>query len=44
MARYIVRRLLTMLLTILGVVLSTLHQSSLGALFLLAPSKLHPLW
>jgi Ni/Fe-hydrogenase subunit HybB-like protein len=24
--------------------LSTLHQSSLGALFLIAPSKLHPLW
>jgi len=35
---------LTVLLTILGVVLSTLHQSSLGALFLIAPSKLHPLW
>jgi len=35
---------MTMVLTILGVVLSTLHQSSLGALFLIAPSKLHPLW
>jgi len=35
---------LTMVLTILGVILSTLHQSSLGALFLIAPSKLHPLW
>jgi Ni/Fe-hydrogenase subunit HybB-like protein len=35
---------LTLLLTILGVVLSTLHQSSLGALFLIAPAKLHPLW
>jgi Ni/Fe-hydrogenase subunit HybB-like protein len=35
---------LTIVLTILGVVLSTLHQSSLGALFLIAPSKLHPLW
>ncbi len=35
---------LTLLLTVLGVVLSTLHQSSLGALFLIAPSKLHPLW
>jgi Ni/Fe-hydrogenase subunit HybB-like protein len=35
---------LTPVLTILGVVLSTLHQSSLGALFLIAPSKLHPLW
>jgi Ni/Fe-hydrogenase subunit HybB-like protein len=35
---------LTLLLTIFGVVLSTLHQSSLGALYLIAPSKLHPLW
>jgi Ni/Fe-hydrogenase subunit HybB-like protein len=35
---------LTLLLTIFGIVLSTLHQSSLGALFLIAPSKLHPLW
>ena len=34
----------TLVLTIFGVVLSTLHQSSLGALFLIAPSKLHPLW
>jgi Ni/Fe-hydrogenase subunit HybB-like protein len=31
-------------LTALGVVLSTLHQSSLGALFLTAPGKVHPLW
>lgn len=29
---------------ILGVVLSTLHQSSLGGLMVLAPSKMHPLW
>ncbi len=29
---------------ILGVVLSTLHQSSLGSLWVLAPEKLHPLW
>ncbi|MEG1609767.1 MAG: Ni/Fe-hydrogenase cytochrome b subunit [Bilophila sp.] len=36
--------LFTIPLTILGVVLSTMHQSSLGALFLIAPSKLHPLW
>jgi Ni/Fe-hydrogenase subunit HybB-like protein len=35
---------LTILLTIFGVVLSTMHQSSLGALFLIVPSKLHPLW
>ena len=42
-ARAIVVKL-TLLLTIFGVVLSTLHQSSLGALFLIAQSKLHPLW
>ena len=42
-ARNLVMKL-TILLTIFGVVLSTLHQSSLGALFLIAPSKLHPLW
>lgn len=29
---------------ILGVLLSTLHQSSLGSLFLIMPEKLHPLW
>ena len=42
-ARNLVIRL-TMVLTILGVILSTMHQSSLGSLFLIAPSKLHPLW
>jgi Ni/Fe-hydrogenase subunit HybB-like protein len=35
---------LTLPLVILGVVLSTLHQSSLGSLTLLMPEKLHPLW
>lgn len=29
---------------ILGVVLSTLHQSSLGSLYLIMKGKLHPLW
>jgi Ni/Fe-hydrogenase subunit HybB-like protein len=29
---------------ILGVVLSTLHQSSLGSLLIIEPYKLHPLW
>jgi Ni/Fe-hydrogenase subunit HybB-like protein len=29
---------------ILGVVLSTLHQSSLGSLLLIQPTKLNPLW
>src|ERR1700758_981515 len=31
-------------LVILGVILSTLHQSSLGTLYLIMPEKLHPLW
>ncbi|WP_027370408.1 sulfate respiration complex protein HmcC [Desulfovermiculus halophilus] len=35
---------MTLVLTIFGVILSTLHQSSLGGLYLIAPSKLHPLW
>lgn len=29
---------------IFGVMLSTLHQSSLGAVFLISPSKMSPLW
>jgi Ni/Fe-hydrogenase subunit HybB-like protein len=28
----------------LGFILSTLHQSSLGSLYLIVPTKLHPLW
>ncbi len=36
--------MITLAMTIAGVMLSTLHQSALGALFLLAPGKLHPLW
>jgi len=35
---------LTIALTIFGLLLSTLHQSSLGALFTITPTKLHPLW
>jgi Ni/Fe-hydrogenase subunit HybB-like protein len=31
-------------LVVLGVILSTLHQSSLGTVYLIVPSKLHPLW
>jgi len=31
-------------LVIAGVLLSTLHQSSLGSLYLIVPTKLHPLW
>ena len=36
--------MITIGMTIGGVILSTLHQSALGALFLMAPGKLHPLW
>lgn len=35
---------LTIVLSVSGMVLSTLHQSSLGSLFLIAPGRLHPLW
>lgn len=35
---------MTIALTIFGLLLSILHQSSLGALFLVTPTKLHPLW
>lgn len=31
-------------LVIMGVLLSTLHQSSLGTLYVIVPDKLHPLW
>jgi len=31
-------------LIIVGVILSTLHQSSLGSLYLIVPEKLYPLW
>ncbi|MGB9615733.1 MAG: NrfD/PsrC family molybdoenzyme membrane anchor subunit [Desulfomonilaceae bacterium] len=34
----------TLGLTVAGVLLTTGHQSALGSLFLLMPSKVHPLW
>lgn len=34
----------TLPLVIAGIVLSTLHQSSLGSLFLIMPQRVHPLW
>ena len=40
--RFITRMLIP--LVILGVILSTLHQSSLGTLYLIMPDKLHPFW
>lgn len=42
-----VRKILTSLTigaVIFGIALSTLHQSGLGALFLMAKDKIHPLW
>jgi Ni/Fe-hydrogenase subunit HybB-like protein len=42
-----VRRILTSLTlgaVIFGITLSTLHQSGLGALYLMAKPKIHPLW
>jgi len=35
---------MTVALTIFGLLLSTLHQSTLGAMYLATPTKLHPLW
>lgn len=35
---------LTLPLIIAGIILSTLHQSSLGSLFLIMPHRVHPLW
>jgi Ni/Fe-hydrogenase subunit HybB-like protein len=40
--RWITR--VTVPLVILGVILSTMHQSSLGSLFLIVPQKLYALW
>ena len=37
-------RRITIPLVIAGIVLSTLHQSSLGSLFLISPFRTHPLW
>ncbi|MBI2955866.1 MAG: Ni/Fe-hydrogenase cytochrome b subunit [Acidobacteria bacterium] len=37
-------RVVAIPLVIAGVILSTLHQSSLGSLYLIVPHKLYPLW
>jgi Ni/Fe-hydrogenase subunit HybB-like protein len=39
-----VMRAILIPLVICGVILSTLHQSSLGTLYLIVPEKLHPFW
>ena len=38
------QKILLIPLVIAGVMLSTLHQSSLGSLYLIVPNKLHPFW
>ncbi|MEJ2189039.1 MAG: polysulfide reductase NrfD [Acidobacteriota bacterium] len=35
---------LTIALTVFGLILSTMHQSTLGAMYMVTPTKLHPLW
>jgi len=35
---------ITVALIIAGIILSTVHQSALGAMYLMTPAKLHPLW
>lgn len=37
-------RRITIGLTVSGIILSTLHQGALGALFTYSPGKVHPLW
>jgi len=39
-----IQKMVLIPLVILGVLLSTLHQSSLGSLYLIVPNKLHPFW
>jgi Ni/Fe-hydrogenase subunit HybB-like protein len=39
-----IQRAVTMPVVVAGILLSTLHQSSLGSLFLIVPGKLHALW
>ena len=39
-----IQRAISIPLVIAGVMLSTLHQSSLGSLYLIAPDKLYPFW
>ena len=39
-----VLRAISLPVVIAGVILSTLHQSSFGSLYLIVPGRLHPLW
>ena len=39
-----INRRISVPIMIFGILLSTMHQSSLGSLFLIIPEKMHPLW
>jgi Ni/Fe-hydrogenase subunit HybB-like protein len=39
-----IMKLVAIPIMMLGILLSTLHQSSLGSLYLIIPEKMHPLW
>jgi Ni/Fe-hydrogenase subunit HybB-like protein len=41
---WIITHKITLPLVIIGILLSTMHQSSLGSMWLVAPGKLDPLW
>jgi Ni/Fe-hydrogenase subunit HybB-like protein len=41
---YVPLRKALLALTVLSVMFSSVHQSALGSLFIIAPGKLHPLW
>ncbi len=41
---WIITHKLTLPLVIIGILLSTMHQSSLGSMWLITPGKLDPLW
>lgn len=41
---YKIAKKITIPAVIIGIMLSSLHQSSIGALFLIAPSKMNPIW
>jgi Ni/Fe-hydrogenase subunit HybB-like protein len=40
----VVLKKVSLVIMIIGILLSTMHQSSLGSLFLIVPSKMYPLW
>lgn len=43
-AQFLRKRVVLIPLVILGIMLSTMHQSTLGTLFVILPFRVHPLW